>query len=75
MTEFTFRFYGNEKHLNTRTFHTETIEEAYKQADNVLRQTPKYDDWECLPPKTNDGVFAPNEGRKGTQRSPFGIGS
>ena len=75
VTEFTFRFYRNEKPLNTRTFHTETIEEAYKMADNVLSQTPKYDDWECLLPKTNNGVFATNEGQKGTQRSPFGIGS
>ncbi len=75
MTEYTFRFYGNEKHLSTRTFHTETIEDAYRKADNILRRTPKYDDWECIPPKTNDGIFIQTEGRKGTQRSPFGIGS
>lgn len=51
MTEFTFRFYGKGKHLNTITFHTEIIEEAIKKADNVLKQTPKYDDYECLSPK------------------------
>jgi hypothetical protein len=75
MTEFTFRFYGNGKHLTTKTFHTETIEEAYSMADNILRQSKKYDDWECIPPKTNESPFAPNKGNKGTQRSPFGIGS
>lgn len=75
MNEYTFRFYGNGKHLNTRTFHTETIEDAYKKADNFLRQTPKYDDWECFPPKTNLDVDLSELKNKGTQRSPFGIGS
>lgn len=75
MNEYTFRFYGNGKHLNTRTFDTETIEDAYKKADNVLRQTPKYDEWECFPPKTNLDVDLSELKNKGTQRSPFGIGS
>ncbi len=52
--EFTFRFYANEKHLYTRKFYTETIEQAYKMADNVLKKTPKYDDWECLNDLPND---------------------
>jgi hypothetical protein len=57
MKEFTFRFYQKGKHISTRTFHTETIEDAYKKADNVLRQTPNYDDWECFPPKTNTSIL------------------
>ena len=64
MNEYTFRFYRDEKHLTTQTFHTETVEQAYKLADGVLRKS-KYDDWEYLEPKKNVG----------SQKSPFGIGS
>jgi hypothetical protein len=73
--EYTFRFYKNDKHITTRTFDTSTIEDAYKKADNVLRQNKSYDDWDCIPPKTNDTPFGVSEGKKGTQRSPFGMGS
>jgi len=52
MTGFIFKFYGHGKHLNTRTLYAKTIEEAYKMADNVLIQTPIYDDWECFAEKT-----------------------
>jgi len=73
--EYTFRFYKNDKHMTTKTFVTETIEDSYKKADSILRQNKSYDDWDCIPPKTNDGAVGMGEGKKGTQRSPFGIGS
>ncbi len=60
MTEFRFRFYADEKHITTKTFHTETVEDAYKMADDVLRNNRRLDDWACLPPKTNKPAPTPS---------------
>ncbi len=59
MTEYTFRFYKNDKHITTKTLHTETIEEAYSMADDILRKNKSFDDWQCFPPKTNKPPQAP----------------
>ncbi len=64
----TFKFYRNEKHITTKTFHAKSIEDAFQKADDFLRQTKRYDDWEYLDPKINANNI-------GTQKSPFGIGS
>ena len=56
MREYTFRFYKNEKHITTRTLHHRNIENAYKEADNILRQTRNYDDWEYIEPKTTFNI-------------------
>ena len=74
MTEFTFTFFKDGRIVSTQTFQAETIEDAYKMADNVLRKG-KCDDWEYLPLAKNNSPFAPNEGKNGTQKSPFGMWS
>lgn len=65
MNEYTFRFYKDEKHITTITFHHKEIEDAYKEADNFLKANPKkYDDWAYTKePKNNNN---------GTQISHFG---
>ena len=49
MNKHTFKFYGNDKYLKTMTIFAETIERAYKKADDILRTNKKYDDWEYIP--------------------------
>lgn len=51
MNEYTFRFYQKEKHITTRTLHHRNIENAYKEAENILRQTTNYDRFEYVEPK------------------------
>lgn len=46
MNEYTFNFYSNGKCLSVKTFHAEMLEDAFKIADEFLKQNPKYDDWE-----------------------------
>ncbi len=48
MKEFTFKFYADGKCLSTKVFKTYTVQYAYKMADNVLRKSKIYDDWECI---------------------------
>lgn len=51
-TEYTFHFYDAEaRHIGTRTFRTETIEQAYSMADSILKANPKYEDWGCVDEK------------------------
>ena len=65
MNEYTYRFFKNERHVHTQTFHCKNKEEAEQAAQGLLdKSRGKLDDFMRV-----------NSPRPGTQRSPFGIGS